>query len=250
MDEDKVSIITPSMNSEKFIAEMINSVLRQSYLNWELIIVDDCSNDNTIKIITEFSDERIKLVKLNRNVGPAICRNVAIRKAKGRFIAFLDSDDLWDKEKLKRQIEFMKKNECVFSFTEYEKITENGKKTGNIVRIPEKLDYVEELKYNQVGCLTAIYDKAQLGKLYMPNLKKRQDYGLWLKILKKGYIGYGLRETLAYYRVRKNSISRKKIYLVRWNWRLYRDFEKISFGRSLYYIFTNILNKLLKKESK
>ncbi len=182
----EVSIITPSFMSEKFIAQTIKSVLSQSYKYWEMIIVDDISPDNSNKIIESYCnrDNRIKLIKLDKNSGPAIARNTAIKNANGRYIAFLDADDLWEANKLEKQIKFMKEKDCALSYSYYKTMSENGDLLEKVLAPPLKLSYDDLLKTNYIGCLTAIYDTKKVGKVYMPLIKKRQDYGLWLKILK------------------------------------------------------------------
>lgn len=242
-----VSIIMPLYNGEKFIEETIQSILNQSYKNWELIITDDKSKDKGPEIVENYSklDKRIKLIKLQENGGAAVSRNRSIKEAKGKYIAFLDSDDLWTEKKLEKQIDFMEKNRYDFTFTKYQQISEEGKKTGRYIEVPKKINYKKTLLYNRVGCLTAIYNQESLGKVYMPLIRKRQDYALWLKILKMTS-GYGLNENLAYYRLRKNSISSNKIELLKWHWILYRDIEKMSVHKSIFYEISYILVKILR----
>ena len=181
-----VSIITPCYNSENFISETINSVLNQTYKNWEMIIVDDVSTDRSVDIISTFckQDARIQLHQLLDNSGAAIARNKAIELAQGTFIAFLDSDDLWLPKKLEYQLDFMLKNKYLLSYTSYEIINEDGNLTNKIINCKDKLDYKRMLYSNEIGCLTAMYNRDILGKIFMPEIRKRQDYGLWLKILK------------------------------------------------------------------
>jgi len=246
MNESLVSIITPLYNSEKFISETIESVLSQKYNNWEMIIVDDCSTDGGVEIVKDYkrNDERIKLIQLDKNSGAAIARNKAIEYAKGRFIAFLDSDDLWHPNKLKKQIDFMIINDYEFTYTGYQKITEKGQILDKYVSVKKKLSYKKALYSNYIGCLTVVYDRKKLGKIYMPLIKKRQDYALWLKILKIIKFGYGLDENLAYYRLRDNSMSSNKINLIKYHWKLYRDIEELSVLKSLYYLINNIFIKI------
>lgn len=248
MENDLVSIITPLYNTENYISKTIESVLNQTYQNWEMIIVDDCSSDNGPDIVKKYQkkDGRIRLIQLDKNSGGAIARNRAIEKAKGRFIAFLDSDDLWHPEKLEKQIDFMKRNDYPFTFTKYQLITEDGKLLNKFIEVPKKINYRKALLFNPIGCLTVIYDSKKMGKVYMPLIKKRQDYGLWLKILKMGYYGYGLNETLAYYRLRKNSLSANKFSLIKYQWKLYRDIENLSLVESIFYLGSVILTKILR----
>lgn len=245
---DLVSIITPSYNSSIFIKETINSVLAQSYQNWEMIIVDDVSSDNSIQVIEKFivNDNRIKLIQLEKNSGAAVVRNKAIEIAEGKYIAFLDSDDLWLPEKLEKQIEFMEKNNSALSYSNYNLIDEEGNDL-NIIKNPiSKITYKEQLKENQIGCLTAIYDQEKLGKIYMPLIRKRQDYGLWLNILKKIDHADKIDEVLAIYRVRKNSISSNKFEMLKYNFDLFNKHQKLSKLKSFYYLCWNIYRKIKK----
>jgi teichuronic acid biosynthesis glycosyltransferase TuaG len=233
--EPLVSIITPLYNSEKYIAETIESVLAQTYSNWEMIIVDDCSKDNSTKIVEEYQkkDRRIKLYRNEINKGVSYTRNRAIDLSQGKYIAFLDSDDLWKKEKLEKQIKFMEEKNVVLSYTAYEKINEDGSKRGE-VRVPDKLDYEELLKNCLIGFLTAIYRKEELKDFKFIN-SKAEDYIFWLSILKRINYAYGLNEILASYRVLNNSRSSNKIDIVKFHWKIYRKIEKLSLQRSIYY---------------
>jgi glycosyltransferase involved in cell wall biosynthesis len=243
-----VSIITPLYNSEKFIEETIQSVLNQTYSNWEMIIVNDCSTDNGVDILKKYSekDNRIKLIQLIKNGGGAVARNRAIEEAKGKYIAFLDSDDLWKPEKLEKQIKFMKENSYSFTFTKYQQMNENGEKLEKYIEVPKTLNYKQALLKNPIGCLTVIYDSEKLGKVYLPLIRKRQDYALWLKILKSGVTGYGLNENLAYYRLRENSISSNKVDLIKYQWKLYREIEKLNIFESIFYLSCVVFQKIFK----
>ena len=231
-----VTIITPSYKSERFIAQTIESVLAQTYENWEMIVVDDVSLDNSNEIIEEYckKDSRIKLIKLEQNSGAAVARNRAIEEAKGRYIAFLDADDMWKPEKLEKQIDFMQKNNYSFTYTAYEKVDEFGKVFGKM-GIPSQVSYSDLLKTCVIGCLTVIYDAEKLDKVYMPLIRKRQDFGLWLKILKKVDFAYGINESLAFYTVRDDSISANKKSAAYFTWKLYRDIEKLNLLKAGYY---------------
>jgi len=245
---DLVSIITPLYNAQEYIEDTIKSVQNQTYQNWEMIIVDDMSKDSGIEIVKKYieQDKRIKLIRLKENSGAAVSRNRAIKEANGKYIAFLDSDDIWFPKKLEKQLMFIKKNEYAFTFTKYQQMAENGKKMNSYIDVPDTLNYEQALLKNPVGCLTAMYSVEKLGKVYMPLIKKRQDYGLWLKILKKGVTGYGLNETLAYYRLRKNSVSSNKFKLIKYQWKLYRKIEKMSITKSLFYLTCVIFQKVFK----
>jgi glycosyltransferase involved in cell wall biosynthesis len=246
-----VSVITPCYNSQNYISYTIESVIRQTYENWELIIVDDGSEDGSKNIIAKYSekDPRIKLIELVNNQGPAHARNVGLEIARGRFIAFLDSDDLWDRKKLESQINYMLEYDVSFSFTSYQKINNKGDVVGKPVKAPKVLSYNNLLKSCPIGCLTVIYDQNKIGKHYMPNFLKAQDYALWLKILKTGIHAIGIEENLAFYRIRKSSISRNKLYKAYFQWKIYRKQEKINIIKSIYlmlfYTFHG-LNKLIK----
>ncbi len=241
----------PSYNSEQFLPATIDSVINQTFKEWELIIIDDCSPDNSNKIIEDYMQrsEKIKLISLKSNSGPAIARNRGIREAKGRYIAFLDSDDLWHPNKLSKQLSFMKKQDAALSFTGYDRIDEqSGKVTGQL-HVPFRVDYDELLKQNIIGCLTAMYDTQKLGKVYMPDILKRQDFALWLTILKKIPYAYGLNEPLAYYRVRTASVSSNKILASKYNWKLYREVEKLPLHKAIYYFgwytYKSILTRIM-----
>jgi teichuronic acid biosynthesis glycosyltransferase TuaG len=226
---DFVSIITPSYNSERYIHYCIKSIQNQTYINWELIIIDDHSTDSTVEIVKKFQekDSRILLQILEVNYGAGIARNHGIKIAKGRYIAFCDSDDQWKAEKLEKQLAFMKNNDLSFSFCSYDVIKEEGDFCQKI-KAPEVLTYSKLLNNNYVGCLTAIYDTNSLGKLYMPDIRKRQDWALWLKILQKINVTKGQKDSLAIYRDRPNSISKNKINLLRYTWLIY--FKELEFS--------------------
>lgn len=239
MNNTLVSIITPTYNSGEFIAETIDSILSQSYKNWELLITDDCSKDNTIEIIEQYikEDRRIKLFKLEKNSGAGVARNNSISKAQGRYIAFCDSDDRWYPEKLERQLLFMQKLGCDFSYSSYLTCTEEGENNGIIV-CPKQITFNSNLKDCKIGCLTAIYDTQKIGKIYMPLIRKRQDWGLWMKVLKECKIGYGIKEPLAIYRLCNNSISSNKKSLIKYNIGVYQEVLGWSKLRAtLFFIF-------------
>jgi glycosyltransferase involved in cell wall biosynthesis len=246
---DIVSVITPSYNSASFIEKTIQSVIAQTFTDWELIIVDDCSTDDSINIIHSYveQDSRINLIQLSKNSGAAVARNTAIKAAQGRYIAFLDGDDLWMPEKLEKQVAFMKRTGYTLTYTYYEKITEDGMGTGHYVTPPYQLSYKEMLRSCPIGCLTVIYDAKQLGKVYMPLIRKRQDWGLWLKILRTTNHAYGLPESLALYRVRKGSISSGKIRVQKYTWQLFREIEGLSFLHSVYYLTYHVIRSVLSR---
>lgn len=243
-----VSIITPAYNCEKFISKTIESVLSQTYPHWEMIVVNDCSSDTTGQIAQKYAsyDKRIKYIKLEYNSGAAVARNVAMSMAKGQYIAFLDSDDLWLPDKLSTQIKFMQDNNYKFSCTDYEQIDESGNPLGKIIKCREKADYNRVLLDCPIGNSTVMYDVSQLGKFEVPDIRKRNDDALWLKMLKKEKYIYGLNQILTQYRIRKDSISANKLQLVKYHWTLYRKIEKLNIIRSLFYIIHWGIIKVLK----
>lgn len=225
----------PAYNCEAFLTNSIYSVINQSYKDWELLICDDCSTDSTKSVINNFSaiDNRIKYYCTPYNGGPALARNIGIKNAQGRFIAFLDSDDLWTSDKLEKQLFFMKKNNIAFSCTNYSVIDENGNETGELRKSPLKVDYNKMLYMGcPIGNLTVIYDTKKVGKIYAPIIKKRNDFALWLRILKLTDFCFTLNENLAKYRIRKDSISANKKSLFKHNWHLYYCVEDLGLFRS------------------
>ncbi len=246
--KDLVSIIMPSYNTGKYIGKSIESVLNQTYQNWELIVVDDCSTDNTDKIVAGIDDVRIKYIKNACNSGAAISRNCALRQAKGRWIAFLDSDDLWKPQKLQKQIEFMENNNYIFSYTNYEEIDTDGKKTGVMVSGPKKITKRGMYNYCWPGCLTVMYDQSRIGVVQITDIKKNNDYAMWLKICKKAEC-YLLNECLAEYRRgRRGSISTQKYFsLLKWHYLLYRKCDEKGVCKSFFYTLRNIFWGILKK---
>lgn len=247
-DKGLVSIITPLHNGELYIIETIESVLSQTYQNWEMIIVDDCSSDRGPEIVKEYMgrDGRFKLFINQKNLGPALSRNKAIQASRGEYIAFLDSDDLWTVDKLETQLSFMLKESSPFTFTYYDQISEAGEFLKNVDQLPSKVDYLSSIKSNKIGCLTAIYSVDYFGKVFMENIAKRQDYTLWLKLLKRVDYAYCVPSVLAHYRIRENSISSNKFKLVKYHWYIYRNIEKHSFIKSLYFITNYIFVRVFK----
>ena len=215
MKTDKVSIITPAYNAERFIAETIGSVLSQTYENWEMIVADDCSSDATKDIVREYSkkDKRIRLIEMAKNEGAAVARNQAIKESTGSYLAFLDSDDLWMPDKLEKQINYMKSLNIAFCYTAYRVIAEKGNLTKKIVDMRSKdcVNYYDMLsKKATIGCSTVILDMRYLNNIVLPNIKTGQDYALWLSILKKDFHAHCFREILTSYRIVGNSISSNK----------------------------------------
>lgn len=245
-----VSIITPTFNSEKYISETINSIQAQSYRNWELLITDDCSTDNTVVIIQKIikSDHRIKLFILKQNSGAGIARNQSIKNASGKLIAFCDSDDQWLPEKLATQISFMLKNDLAFTYSSYYTVDLSGNRKG-MIKAPSELTYSMLLRNNYVGCLTAIYDQEKLGKIYMSEIRKRQDWTLWLKIMDRLQHTYGIEEPLAIYRIRPNSVSSNKISLLEITYNLYHKELNMGVIKSIFNLFRYLFYLVKKKIS-
>jgi len=234
----EVSIITPNYNTERFVGATIESVLAQTYGNWEMIIVDDASTDASVDIIREYTnrDERIRLIVLDKNQGQGHARNVATDEAKGRWLAFLDSDDLWHPQKLERHLGFARKSKAVFTHTSYGFIDEEGQKVLEDFHVSKyPVGYRDLLKRTEISCLTAMYKASEIGKFYMPDLRRKQDYKLWLDILKKGYVSHPLDEILAWYRQRSGSTTSAKTDLVFEHYKFLRQQEKLSPIQALYY---------------
>lgn len=231
-----VSVVTPVYNAALFLEETIWSVLNQTYLHWELLLVDDCSTDASFEIAKTFSkkDSRIKVYQLMSNQGAGIARNLGIKEASGTYIAFLDADDLWFPEKLQTQLEFMTENNCNICYSSYQLINEDGILQPKIVEALPNLTFKKLLKSNYIGNLTGTYNAAALGKIYAPVLRKRQDWALWLSALKIENKAMGIQEPLAYYRERKNAISSNKTGLLKYNYVVYNKVLGLSTLNSLF----------------
>ncbi|RED24941.1 glycosyltransferase involved in cell wall biosynthesis [Flavobacterium cutihirudinis] len=246
---DLVSILIPTYNTEKFIRATLQSVQNQTYSNWEMILVDDASKDQTVAIIEEFAqnDNRIKLFKLKKNSGNGFARNIALEKASGKYIAYLDADDLWFPEKLEKQIRFLKTKNLPFTFSFYDCIDEDGNDLNRRVESPNPLTYNQLFFCNYVGNLTAIYDAEFFGKIKLESSQKRQDWRLWLTILKQIKTAEAIPESLAFYRIRKDSISSSKFKLIKHNFGVYREFHGYNFVFSVLlmmrFLFTQLIIK-------
>ncbi|WP_163929960.1 glycosyltransferase family 2 protein [Paraferrimonas sp. SM1919] len=227
------TVIMPCYNSESFIRISILSVINQTFEKWELLIIDDNSTDNTVSLVEELAknDPRIKLFKNSENLGAGASRNKAIEHAQGRYIAFLDADDLWHPQKLEKQIAFMQENDIALSYTQYQKFDESGDL--GIVVPPDTVTYDELLYSNVIGCLTAVYDSEKLGKRYMPLIRKRQDMGLWLTILKDIPKAFCLQENLAKYRI-DSGMTKNKLTVLGYQWRFYREVVGLNIFKSAY----------------
>ncbi|CAN5347934.1 glycosyltransferase family 2 protein [soil metagenome] len=229
-----VSIIMPSYNSAAFIGEAIRSVQGQTHHNWELIIVDDASCDATVSIISDFlnNDPKINLLVNPVNRGAGYSRNRGIKAAAGDFIAFLDTDDIWLPGKLETQLKFMEENNLEMTFSSYFLMDENGRKLSKMIKALPVLTFEKLLRSNYVGNLTGIYDVRKTGIVLAPEIRKRQDWALWLSILKKHGKTFGISEPLAVYRVRENSISNNKVALLKYNYSIYKDFLGLGLLKS------------------
>lgn len=249
MNKELVSIIVPVYNAEKFIESTINNVLRETYQNFELLLVDDLSTDNSYNIIKKFKDKRIKYIKLEKKGLASGARNRGIKEAQGTFICFLDADDFWEDDKLEKQIKFMKEKNCAFSFTGYEFTKEDGTKTNKKVFIPNELTYKQALKNTTIFTSTVMFDMNKISKndIYMPNVKS-EDTACWWNILKKGYKAYGLNEILSYYRRSDGTLSSDKVEAIKRIWNLYRNYENLNFIYSFYnfifYAFNAVRRRL------
>lgn len=246
-----VSIVMPAYNAESTIRDSIDSVFRQSYPHWELIVVDDGSTDNTPGIVFEYlADSRVKILNTTGRCGPAGARNTALKIASGKFVAFLDSDDMWADEKLFRQIMFMNEHDCKFSFTAYRKIDTDGAVGASVISVPPRVSYYDLLKTNTIGCLTVMFDRHHYGDVLMPEMGRREDYRLWLNILKSKSVVHedyglwlkmlrkptqadqapfamGLNVPLAFYRCGQASLSSNKLNAALSQWFIYRQVEKL-----------------------
>ena len=236
--EALVCIITPTFNSANFIAETIKSVQNQSYSNWEMILIDDGSIDNTEEIILSLieNDTRIQFYKLNQNSGPAVARNKGIEKATGTYMTFIDADDIWFPKFIETSIKTIQETGIPFVFSSYKRSNEMLEFVYSDFIVPPKVTYTDILKSNSISCLTAFLDIKSLGKKYMPLIRKRQDMGLWLQYLKEIPFAYGIQDTQAIYRIRENSLSRKKSDLIKYQWQFYREVEKLTILQSTYYM--------------
>ncbi len=238
MTEELVSIITPTYNCAKFIARTIDSVLAQTYKNWEMIIVDDRSQDNTREIVEEYmkNEPRIQYHLLDENSGAAVARTTAMKLAGGYYMAFLDSDDIWLPDKLERQITWMRENNYAFSCTAYEQIDEDDNSLGRVIKTVKRTNYNRLLLDCPVGNSSVVYDVEKMGKFEVPNIRKRNDDALWLQMLKKEKYIWGMPDVLMKYRIRKNSISSNKFKVIKYHWILYREIEHLSVVRSAFHI--------------
>lgn len=248
--KELVSIIIPVYNASSFLMDTIKSIKGQTYENWEAIFVDDCSKDNSVEIIKKArkKDKRIKLIKNKNNCGAAITRNNGIAEANGEYLCFLDADDIWKKEKLEKQIKFMKEKKCEFSFTGYQFADENGKPKGKKVYVPNKINYKQALKNTTIWTCTVMFDMNKLKKenIYMPNVAS-EDTACWWKILKEINYAYGINEILSLYRRSSNTLSSNKFVAIKRIWFLYRKVEHLNLIESLYCFIIYAIRAILRR---
>ena len=243
-----ISIIMPMHNSAAFVGEAIESVLAQSYSERELIIVDDESTDASVSIVEAYAqkDSRIRLFRNPKPIKmPSAPRNMGLCMAKGRYIAFLDSDDMWLPEKLTQQIPLMQNPQVAIVYSNYEKMTESGKKTGRVIKAPRQADYKKLLRGNVIGNLTGIYDKEKVGIVPFLNIH-HEDYAMWLSILKRGFIAQNTGTVAARYRLSSSSVSTNKYRVLSWQWNIYRNIEHISIMKSTIYFVSYAFKAFLK----
>ena len=233
-----VSVITPTYNCGRFISQTVEAVQAQTYAQWEMIIVDDCSKDDTKEIVKAYiaKDSRIKYYCLENNSGAAVARTTAMKLAEGEYMAFCDSDDLWMLDKLEKQMTFMNEHNYAFSCTAYDQINEDGKSLDRVIKTVKRTDYNRLLLDCPVGNSSVMYNVGIMGKFEVPNIRKRNDDALWLTMLKKEKYIWGMPDVLMRYRIRKNSISSNKLTVIKYHWILYRDIEHLNVFRSAFHI--------------
>lgn len=241
----KVSVIIPLYNEEKYITACVESVINQTYKNLEIIIVDDKSTDNSLKIVKKIKDKRIKIISLKKNAGVANARNKGVEAATGDYICFLDSDDFWDKTKIEKQIKYIKGK--AFIYSKYAYTNKDGEVTKE-ARVAKKLSYKEALKNTCISTITVMFDMSKISKedLHMPNLQIGEDTYVWWNILKKGITAYGMDEVFAYYRQKGNSLSSNKIKAVKCAWKLYK-LQNLSLMQRIYYFGNYLVNATLRR---
>ncbi len=249
MMKPKISIITPAYNAEKYLIETIKSVQKQTFKDWELIIVDDCSTDNTNVIANDYAkkDPRIKVFKAPKNGGVAAARNIGLENATGDYIAFVDSDDLWKADKLEKQLAFMKEKGCVLSYTDFQKFNTTDGSLGKVMRCPKRMRANDILKNTAIGCLTVMVDKKQSGDFRMPPLNHTEDNCTWYHILKNtDQTAYNVGEVLSLYRDGNASMTKNKGKSAKQQWETYRCYFKFSLIKSAYYFTWYAINALLR----
>ena len=241
----KVSVIIPLYNEEKYILECINSLINQTYKNLEIIVVDDKSTDNSLKLLEQIKDDRIRIIKLNKNSGVAHARNKGIEVSTGDYICFLDSDDFWLKDKIEKQLKFIENKAFIYSDYMYTKA--NGEEIKKAV-VPKSLNYKQALKNTCIFTSTVMFDMKKIDKndLYMPNLKIGEDTFVWWNVLKKGITAYAINEPLAYYRIKGKSLSSNKFKAVICAWKLY-SIQNLKLYQRIYYFMNYLINAIKRR---
>lgn len=245
-----VSIVTPVYNAERFIAETIKSVQSQTYTDWELLLVNDCSSDSSVAIISKIAaeDPRIRLINLAENSGAAVARNAGLAAANGQYIAFVDSDDCWTETKLADQLTFMQTSGSVFSYTNFALVNEAGDILKEQVNLPERLTYSGLLKNTAIACSTVVIDREAVGDFTMPLVRKGQDTATWLKLMRERQIAAdGLDKVLNHYRQVEGSISSDRVGALRRTWHTYRHLEQLPFPKAIYYFSHYVLQAVMRR---
>lgn len=236
-----VSIIMPAYNAEAFLEQSTASVLNQTYSNWELLVIDDCSTDGTASLLRQISqrDRRVSVIRNEKNLGAAGSRNRGLESADGQYVAFLDADDQWDSDKLEAQTGFMREHKAYFTFTAYRIVGNDGTPNNKVIDMngPDTVTYTNMLKKQAtIGCSTVMIDQSETGPLRMPLIKTKEDYALWLEVLRRGFHACKVKKVLTSYRIASNSLSRNKLKEVQRQWTVYREFERINVVRSFWFL--------------
>ncbi len=245
-----ISIITPVYNAEKLLPDTIESVLQQTYTDFEMILVNDQSTDNSLAVLEDYAmqDSRIKYITLKENSGAAVARNTGLEQAQGDYIAFIDSDDVWHPDKLAKQLAFMQENDYVFTFTDFALMDEDGNITKEQTGVPREIDYAGLLKNTTIACSTVMIDRATIGDFRMPLVRKGQDTATWLMLMRERKIkAHGLQEVLNYYRQVPGSISSNRLGALKRTWHTYTQLEKLPYPKALYYFGHYVWNAIRRR---
>lgn len=252
--QEVISIVVPVYNAAPFLNRTLSSIQRQTYENWELLLIDDGSLDDSVKLLEQWKQEqeqknRICILKNGQNRGAAFSRNQGIRAARGRYLVYLDADDYWEAEKLEKQYRFMQERNCAFSFTGYEFADREGNRNGKVVHVPEQISYQEALSNTIISTITVMFDRTRIPEelLLMPEDCRREDTATWWKILKNGFLAYGLDEALSVYCRHKGSHSSNKIKAVFGTYRMYREQEKLGFVKTMRYMGRYLLGAMKRR---
>lgn len=248
--EPLISVITPVYNAQDFIQETVESVQNQTFQQWEMILVNDQTPDNSVELIEELikNDSRLKLIHLPENGGAAVARNAGLDEARGRYVAFVDSDDVWHPQKLEKQLQFMQETKYNFTYTNFALMTEEGQIRKDQVNLPSELGYYDLLKNTSIACSTVMIDREEVGSFHMPLVRKGQDTATWLMLMReRGVKAYGLDEVLNYYRQVEGSISSNKFGALKRTWHSYRHLEGLPFLKASYYFVHYVVNAILRR---